>query len=195
MCSVAILLDCVDAVESADPNRREGGDSIRNIVFARIDERLLHGQVVTAWVAASGCNVIYVIDDTLAKNAMMVALYKKLAPRGTTCHLLSTDKAVELLLSEPSDSKEKIMLLVKVPQVLEKLIDAGVRIESINLGGMGLNKGREVFIENVSASPEEIESMRRIIKKGIPIIYRISPHSKPVDVKGILESRKNGRGV
>lgn len=164
--------------------------AIRNVVFARIDERLLHGQVVTAWVAASGCNVIYVIDDAIAKNAMMVGLYKKLAPRGTSCHLLSTEKAEELLLAEPSDSKEKIMLLVKVPQVLEKLIEAGVQINSINLGGMGLNKEREVFIENVSASPEEIDSMRRIIEKGIPIIYKVSPHSKPVDVRTILEGRK-----
>ena len=164
--------------------------SIKNIVFARIDERLLHGQVVTAWVASSGCNVIYIIDDSLARNVMMVGLYNKLAPRGTSCHLLSTAKAVELLLTEPNDEKEKIMLLAKTPQVLENLVEAGVYLKSINLGGMALNKEREVFIENVSASPEEIASMARMVGEGIPIIYQVSPHSRPVDVKVVLK-RKN----
>lgn len=164
--------------------------AIRNIVFVRIDERLLHGQVVTAWVANSGCNVIYIIDDELERNTMLVGLYSKLAPRGTSCHVLSIAKAVESLLTEPSDVKEKIMLLVKTPQVLENLVMAGIQLKSINLGNMASNKERKLFVESVYASPEEIASMGKMVEQGISIVYQVSPYSRAVDVKAILEKKK-----
>ncbi len=159
---------------------------MKNIVFARIDERLLHGQGVTAWVGDVGCTQIYVIDDLTAKNMMIVGLYRKLAPPGTACDVISVQKAIEILSSEPSNKKEKVMLLVKIPQVLEALIDAGIKLENVNLGGMGLNNERKPFIDNVSASSEEIASMSRMIDKGVNITYQVAPYSKATDVSKVI---------
>ena len=158
---------------------------MKNIVFSRIDERLLHGQVVTAWVANSGCNEIYVVDDATAKNTMIRNLYRKLAPAGTKCDVLSVQEALELLSGEPGG--ERIMLLVKVPQALEALSDGGIILDKINLGGMGLNKNRQPFIDNVSASPEEIRSMKRMLERGIGITYQVSPNAPQRDVSRIIE--------
>lgn len=169
---------------------KKGGVTIKDIVLARIDERLLHGQVVMTWVADVGCNTIYVIDDSTAKSAMLLNMYSKLAPKNTTCEVLTTQKAIELLSAEPG-SNEKIMLLVKIPQVLEALVEAGVVLKKINLGGMGLNKERKPFFENVSASPEEIASMQRMIGKGIAITYQVAPYSKSVEVNKIIEKLKS----
>ena len=159
---------------------------MKNIVFARIDERLLHGQVVTAWVNDVACTQIYVIDDLTAKNVLIVNLYKKLAPPGTICDVVSVQKAIEILKGEPVDKKERVMLLVKVPQVLEALVDAGVQIDKINLGGMGLNNERKPFIDNVSASEDEVLSMKRMIDKGVNITYQVSPYSKTTDVSKVI---------
>jgi len=160
---------------------------IKNVVFSRIDERLLHGQVVTAWVADAGCNEIYVVDDATAKNTMIRNLYRKLAPTDTKCDVVTVEQAITLLSGEPGS--EKIMLLVKVPQTLEALVEGGIELTRINLGGMGLNKSRKPFVENVSASPEEIDSMKRMLARGIAITYQMSPHSPHRDVRRIIEKQ------
>ena len=158
---------------------------MKNIVFSRIDERLLHGQVVTAWVADAGCNEIYIVDDATAQNTMIRNLYRKLAPAATKCDVLTVAQAIQLLSGETNN--EKIMLLVKIPQTLEALVNGGIGIDKINLGGMGLNKNRKPFVENVSASPEEIASMERMLNQGITIIYQVSPYSPQRDVSKIIE--------
>ena len=142
---------------------------------------------MTAWVADSGCNEIYVVDDMTAKNTMIRNLYRKLAPAATKCDVLSIEQAIALLSGAPGS--EKIMLLVKVPQTLEALVDGGIALTRINLGGMGLNKNRKPFVENVSASPEEIRSMKRMLDRGIDITYQMSPHNPPRDVRRIIEKQ------
>lgn len=160
---------------------------MKNIVFARIDERLLHGQVVMTWVSTVQATKIYVVDDGTAKNSMMCMLYKKLAPAGTTCEVLTVEKAIEVLKGEPENPKEKVMLLAKIPQVYETLIDGGVKIDRVCLGGMGGNSTRSPFIENVSANQEEIDSMKHMIEKGVDVYYQVTSSSKSVDVKTIIK--------
>lgn len=164
---------------------------IRNIVFARIDERLIHGQVVTAWVGNANCNVICVIDDATARNTMISKLYSRLAPEGTTCGVYSTQAAIDLLLTEPADKEERIMLLAKVPQVFEALINGGVDLKEVNLGGMGLSRDRKPFHDNVSANREEVDSMKRMIEKGVVITYQVAPYSKAVNVRRIIDNPRS----
>jgi len=169
---------------------RTGGFKIRNVVFARIDERLIHGQVVTAWVGSVNCNTIIVVDDATARNAMIATMYSRLAPTGTTCLVYSTEKAIAELVSGEAKQGERIMLLAKTPQVFEALVNGGVPLTQINLGGMGLNKDRKPFYDNVSASLEEIECMKRLISRGVDMTYQVAPYSKAVSVKKIIENMK-----
>ena len=67
------------------------------------------------------------------------------------------------------------------------MIDAGIKLEKINLGGIGLNNERKPFIDNVSASPEEIASMSRMIDKGVNITYQVAPYSKAMDVSKVIK--------
>jgi mannose/fructose/N-acetylgalactosamine-specific phosphotransferase system component IIB len=158
-------------------------------VFARIDERLIHGQVVTAWVGNTNCNTILVIDDATARNTMIATMYSRLAPSGTTCMVYSVEKAIAELTGE-GDKGERIMLLAKTPQVFEALVNGGVPLTQINLGGMGLSRDRKPFYDNVSASLEEIECMKRLIAKGVDMTYQVAPYSKAVSVKKIIETMK-----
>lgn len=136
------------------------------------------------------CNAIIVVDDATARNAMIATMYSRLAPSGTTCVVLSTEKAISELLSEPPNKNERVMLLAKTPQVFEALVDGGVTLKEINLGGMGLSRDRKPFYDNVSASSDEIECMKRLMEKGVSVTYQIAPYSKAVNVKRIIENLK-----
>lgn len=158
---------------------------MRELVLVRIDDRLIHGQVATQWISASHANCILIIDDELVKNPMMMRMLKAVAPPRVTVDVKSTIDAIDSLKQE-TEKDEKMMILVKVPQILESLIDNGIEIPKIVLGGMGLTPQRKKFNKNVSASPDEIECMKRIIKKGVPMYYQLVPSDKAVNVEKLF---------
>ena len=78
------------------------------------------------------------------------------------------------------------MVLVKIPEVIEKIINQGYETSKIILGGMGASEKRKRFNRNVSASEEEIASFRRIVDKGIKIVYQLVPNDREMDIKELL---------
>lgn len=158
---------------------------MRNIILTRIDDRLIHGQVVTAWIRRYPINRILIIDDELAKNRLMERIYKAAAPMGVEVIIKSVKDGSDWLL-EDQEKGEQILILVKVPNVVEKLLEKQISIEKVILGGMGAGKGRKTFIKNVSASEEEIESFRNISSQGIDIVYQLVPDEKETSIKKLL---------
>ena len=128
---------------------------------------------------------ILIIDDELSKNQLMQRIYKAAAPAGVTVVLMNQEDAAKFLFDDP-EKGENIMILVKVPQVLEKFIDQGFETNKIILGGMGANEKRKRFNRNISASEEELDCFRRIIARGIKIVYQLIPNDREVDIKDLL---------
>ena len=158
---------------------------MRELVLVRIDDRLIHGQVVTQWMSAVHGSRILIIDEPLLKNAMMVRMLKAVAPTGITVDVEALADAVEDLKQE-TEKKENLVILVKVPEVLEALIDSGIKIPKIILGGIGLTPQRKRFNKNVSASADEVACMKRIIQKGVPMYYQLVPSDKAVNVENLF---------
>lgn len=158
---------------------------MRNIALTRIDDRLIHGQVVTAWVKQTDANLILIVDEPLTQDVFMQKVLRSAAPSGITVRVLAPADAAAYLL-EDAVPGEKIMLLVKLPQALEALIDIGVRLEVVILGGMGGKAGRMKLSKNVSASPEEVECLKRLVEKGSTVQFQLVPDEKPVPLAKLL---------
>lgn len=158
---------------------------MRNIAVTRIDDRLIHGQVVTAWVKQTDANTIVIVDDPLTKDVFMQKIIRSAAPTGIDVRVMGTEEAAAFL-AEESDANEKIIVLVKGPGVLESLVDAGIALPVIVLGGMGSKAGRKKFNRNVSASPEEVECMKRLEEKGSTVQFQLVPDDKPVPLSKML---------
>lgn len=158
---------------------------MRNVVLARIDDRLIHGQVVTGWMKVTNGNKIYIVDDKLKQDTMMQMVLKTAAPVGTKVFIQSVEEAVEAL-KKPEKPNERIVILAKVPQVFEKMLEQGIVLPTIVLGGMGLTAQRQRFYKNVAASSEELECMRRIISHGTEIVYQLVPDEPSKNIKSLL---------
>lgn len=158
---------------------------MKNLEFTRIDDRLIHGQVVAAWLHAySKVQHILVIDDKTRQDPFMQEMFSLLVPTGISIEIRSVDEAIEQLrggLEKPT------MIIVKVPQTIKSLIDAGIDIDFVNIGGMGMTPGRKKFFQNVSSSPEENEILKQLIAKGIKVEIQIIPAQKKVDVASLLK--------
>lgn len=158
---------------------------MKHILVTRIDDRLIHGQVVTAWIKQYPINKILIIDNELSKNKLMGRIYKAAAPVGIEVVIMDQEMAEGFLKEDPG-LKENLMILVKVPQALEKLIGNGISIDKIILGGMGAKPGRKTFNRNVSANEQETECFKRIIERGVEIYYQLVPNDKEVNIRKML---------
>lgn len=157
---------------------------MKNIVLTRIDDRLIHGQVVTAWTNFVGANNIIIVDDVLSKNKMMQRIYRAAAPSGIDVNIFTLEDALTFL--KDNDPSQKVMILVKTPQVIKHLIEGGIDIKEVILGGMGSNAQRTQLIRNVSASDDERELMKEMISQGIDIHFQLVPDQSKVDLNKIL---------
>jgi len=153
---------------------------LRNLVLVRIDDRLIHGQVVTAWIKHTRGNRILIIDDKLVNDRMMQRVLKAAAPPGISVEVLTiTDAAV--LLKEDASPGENVIILVKTPDVLEKLTELGVVFEKIVIGGMGLTPQRKRYNKSLSASDEEVACMKRLMQKGIAMTFQLVPETGAIN--------------
>ena len=109
---------------------------MRNIVLTRVDERLIHGQVMTSWLKLCNANVIVIIDAASATNAFLKRILFAAAPKDVELQVM-TEADAATYLKEDSPAGEKVLILSKVPQPLLQMIKSGVAIPEIVLGNMG----------------------------------------------------------
>lgn len=158
---------------------------MKNVVVARVDDRLIHGQVVTAWVVTSSANRIVIVDDGVANDPFNKRVIKLLAPSGISVDVYSIEQGITELKGD-FNPNEKIVVLTKSPITFDALINGGVELEKVILGGMGLRGTRKPFIKNVSCSPEEVDSIRNMVSKGVKVVYQLVPEQRVTEITNLL---------
>lgn len=167
---------------------------MRNVVLARVDDRLIHGEVVTAWTPNSKANKIMIVDDEVAKDTFNVRVVKALAPAGTKVIVYSVEKAAEKLMV-PGVDGERIMVLTKSPVSFNRLVKAGVPIKEVNLGGAGIRGERQPFINNVALNPEEVLACEEMMNAGVRVYYQLVPEQGVIEIKEALKKAKENFGL
>ena len=146
-----------------------------NIVFTRVDNRLVHGQVGNVWVTASGANLILVVDDEVSKDPIQQALMKMTADAvGVQIRFFSIQKTIDIIgKAAPS---QKIFIVAKTPFVIEELVKNGVPVTSCNIGNMHMSEGKKVFHEvHVYADENDIACFERLKEDGLEVYIQITP--------------------
>ncbi|MEO1768648.1 PTS system mannose/fructose/N-acetylgalactosamine-transporter subunit IIB [Candidatus Enterococcus ferrettii] len=158
---------------------------MKNIVFTRIDDRLIHGQVMTAWLGYHSANEIIIVDEDLAQDDFTSMIMMSLVPEGITLKILGSEAAASYL--QEAEGNEKIIILVKTPQVIQQLIDRSVRIDHLNVGGMGMKTGRSKLFKNITASEEEKAAFKQLIEAhGLDVFVQVVPQDKKEELKKYL---------
>ena len=167
---------------------------MRNVVHARVDDRLIHGEVVTAWVPTMRATRIIIIDDEVAKDEFNVRVVKALAPAGTKVFVYDVEKASEKLMVQGLPD-ERLLLLAKSPTTYNRLIKKGVPLKEVNLGGAGIRGQRQPFINNVSLDPEEVLACEEMQKNGVRVYYQLVPEQGVTEIDAALKAAKEKFGL
>ena len=158
---------------------------MNNLVFTRIDDRLIHGQVCAAWLKTlSNVQHILVIDDKTSKDPFMGEMFALLIPSNISIEIRSVEEATAILkagLPKPT------MIIVKVPDTIKRLMDNGIEFTHLNIGGMGMSAGRKKLFQNISASDAEREIFKELVARGVKVEIQIIPAAKQFDVAKLLK--------
>ncbi|MDQ0177612.1 PTS system mannose/fructose/N-acetylgalactosamine-transporter subunit IIB [Bacillus chungangensis] len=145
-----------------------------SIIHARVDERLIHGQVATVWTNSLGAQRIMVVNDFAVKDQMQIGALKMAKPAGIKLSILSKRKAVEKILANHYED-EKVFLITKDITDMAYLIDNGIPLKSFNVGNMSQKEGSKAIKKSVSVTDDDITTIKRLIDQGIEITAQMIP--------------------
>lgn len=154
---------------------------MQSIVLTRVDDRLVHGQVMTSWVKATGANKIMVVDDGVAQDELMKTVLKGVVPSQVKLGIFSVAKAVDRMVKGFKDT-DKVIMLVKTPETVWRMQQAGVEFKTLNIGGMGIRSDRTTLYQNTAASESEREAIKSLIDAGCDVTIQITADDAKVDV-------------
>ena len=148
------------------------------ISLARIDDRLIHGQVVTSWSKETRCERIIVVNDEVAEDVMRKILLEQVAPPGVKSSVVGIDKAIRVL-KNPKYDNVNVMLLFTNPTDVIRMVEGGVALKSINIGGMSFKEGKKRINGTISVNDKDIEAFKKLNEMGIELeIRKVSSDSK-----------------
>ena len=156
------------------------------IILYRIDERLIHGQVVVGWVNSLGVDRIILANDKVASNPWERELYLACVPPEIKVTILSMDQAIHQI-SKDGFRKEKTILLVDSPFDIVRMVEKGVKIDRVNVGGIHSKEGRRKILSYLYLSDEEISAFRKLFTCGIKCECRDVPLAEKKDLSILLE--------
>ncbi len=152
-----------------------------SIELIRIDDRLIHGQVVMAWSKAVTVKRMVVIDDLVARDAIRKMLLETVAPPGVKVSVLTLSQGIDALYTNKF-ANEKILLLVTNPLTILTLIEGGIVIPKVNIGGMSFSQGKTQVTKAVSVDEKDIMAFKKLHDLGVLLHIQILPNDTPVDI-------------
>jgi PTS system mannose-specific IIB component len=151
--------------------------AIEDLGLVRIDDRLIHGQVIAVWCRHQSFNRIVIIDDGVAADSFMQDVLRLSAPPGLRVEAFSVAEGIKVL-SDDTLARKTTMVLVKSPQTARRLYDGGFMFGALNVGGIGHGPGRKNIFKNISASAEEIAILKELMNQGVKITLLTVPGEK-----------------
>ena len=159
------------APKAAAPAKPMGPNDYMVIGLARIDDRLIHGQVATRWTKETNVQRIIVVSDEVAADTVRKTLLTQVAPPGVTAHVVDVAKMIRVY-NNPKYAGERVMLLFTNPTDVERIVEGGVKITSVNIGGMAFLQGKTQVNNAISVDAKDIGAFNKLNARGIELEAR-----------------------
>ncbi|MBO0993556.1 mannose/fructose/sorbose PTS transporter subunit IIA [Bacillus sp. SD088] len=182
--------------EELEPAKATGTDVARpsnvgapgkfEYVLARIDSRLLHGQVATAWTKTVQPTRIIVVSDAVAKDELRKKLIQQAAPSGVKAHVVPVKKMIELAKDDQHFGGQRALLLFENPQDVLRAVEGGVPLETINVGSMAHSPGKVQPNKVLAFNQEDIDTFAKLKEAGLKFDVRKVPNDSKGNMNEII---------
>ncbi len=169
------------APQGAIPPGTVIGDGKLKINLARIDSRLLHGQVATGWTPASKVDRIIVASDTVAKDELRKQLIKQAAPGNVKANVVPIKKLIEVS-KDPRFGNTHALILFETPQEALEAIEGGLEIKELNVGSMAHSTGKTMVNNVLSMDKDDVATFEKLRDRGVKFDVRKVPNDSKKDL-------------
>jgi len=156
------------------------------IVLYRVDERLIHGQVVVGWGNQLHPDRFVVVDDDLAQSAWEQELYALALPPEMEATFATVAEARAQLPAWRAAEERTVLLTRDLATMAEIAADGALRGEQVNLGGIHFAPGRRSLLPYLYLSDAERDDLRRLVEEGAIVSARDLPGTRRVDAEQLL---------
>ena len=151
--------------------------AIEELGLVRIDDRLIHGQVIAVWCKHRRFKRIVIVDDGVAADSFMQEVLSLAAPPGLQVDVFSVEDGIKIL-NEDTSGWGTTMVLIKSPLSAKRLYDGGLEYHALNIGGIGSRPGRKNVFKNIAISEKETVILKYLMGKGVEITLLTVPGEK-----------------
>ena len=189
-----------EALEPANDDKQNSGSVKQSnagtpgsfeYVLARIDSRLLHGQVATAWTKTTQPTRIIVVSDAVARDELRKKLIQQAAPPGVKAHVVPINQMIKLAKDDQHFGGQRAMLLFENPEDLLRAVEGGVPIKTVNVGSMAHSAGKVQPNKVLAFSQEDIDTFEKLKKAGLNFDVRKVPNDSKGNMDEILKKAQD----
>lgn len=187
---VKVRPEALEPAETAAPAAQKpvgGAPGKFEYVLARIDSRLLHGQVATAWTKATNPTRIIVVSDAVAKDDLRKKLIQQAAPPGVKAHVVPVHKMIELAKDDQHFGGQRALLLFENPQDTLRAVEGGVPLKTINVGSMAHSPGKVQPNKVLAFSQDDVDTFGKLKELGLTFDVRKVPNDSKDNMDEIIQ--------
>ncbi len=171
--------------QAAIPEGTVIGDGKLKINLARLDTRLLHGQVATAWTPDSKADRIIVASDNVANDDLRKELIKQAAPNNVRANVVPIQKLIEVS-KDPRFGETHALILFETPQDALRAIEGGVPIKTLNVGSMAHSTGKTMVNNVLSMDKDDVATFEKMRDLGVEFDVRKVPNDTKKDLFDLI---------
>ena len=158
-----------------------------NIVLIRVDDRLIHGQILESWLPYLKAQCIVVANDLLAEDSFQMAILSMAVPERIKLRMVSVDSVGELNSDLELSGKTTLVIVSSVLDAY-RIIQNGISAGKINLGNMRSSGADKQLMYSFWVRQKDIVMLKEIITQGIFVNLQSVPREKEIDIKDILNT-------
>ncbi|WP_332237632.1 mannose/fructose/sorbose PTS transporter subunit IIA [Sporolactobacillus sp. KGMB 08714] len=172
---------------AAAQQSKKGAPGKFKYVLARIDSRLLHGQVATAWTKTTQPTRIIVVSDAVAKDDLRKKLLQQAAPPGVKVHVVPVEQMIRLAKDDQHFGGQRALLLFENPQDALQAVEGGVPLKTINVGSMAHSVGKVQPNKVLAFDQNDIDTFAKLKEAGVDFDVRKVPADSKADMDEIIK--------
>ena len=159
-----------------------------NIVGARIDGRLVHGQVANLWTPKLQADRIIVVDEEAAKSDIQKSGLRMATPLTTRLSVLPAKVAADHLIHDRYGN-QRVFIVAKKPAAFLDLINLGLKLDTLNVGTMSQTDTTKQVTKQINVEEKDVEDFKKIADKGVKIIVQLTPSDDSHDFMKLMNEK------
>lgn len=152
------------------------------MIYFRIDDRLIHGQVITSWTRFYDLKHIIIIDDAVANDMIQKKIIEMVTPSSVNVEIIPISDS----LNKMRNINENTMILVKTPLTLLELLEQDINVPEVIIGGMQFSSGKTKLSSAVSVNDVEKNALITMLDKDVEIFVQMIPTEKKRKFKDLI---------